>query len=240
MAGTVTLNIDLLPEYQAAPGEVPIQVGRDRRVSHRGTVVPPDSEPVWPLNDDYDIHRLPLQGNWTEADYLSLGVSKVIEMTDGRLEFLPVPNELHQKIVMFFVLALQAYLQPGRRGSVMFAPFPMDTLPGKYREPDVLVMLSENAKRKTNERWQGADLVIEVVSKDDPSRDYQQKRSEYAAAGIREYWIVDPARRAIVLLSLDGAAYREAGTFTEGQRAASVLLPRFSVEVRDVFMPEDG
>ena len=49
MAGTVMLNVDLLPEFDGSADEVPIQVGRHRRVAHRGTFVPPDGEPVWPL-----------------------------------------------------------------------------------------------------------------------------------------------------------------------------------------------
>ena len=43
-----------------------------------------------------------------------------------------------------------------------------------------------------NVHWTGADLVIEVVSPDDPDLDLVVKRQEYAQAGIPEYWIVDP------------------------------------------------
>ena len=240
MAGTVMLNTDLLPEFDQAGEDVPIQVGPQRRVAHRGTFVPPDGEPIWPLADDYDVTKMPLQGRWTERDYLSLGVGKAIELTYGRLEFLPVATARHQTIVLDLVFAVQAVLKPGRRGTVMFAPFPMDTLPGKYREPDVLVMLAENAGRMSNERWQGADLVVEVVSEDDPGRDYVQKRREYARCGVREYWIVDPIQRLILLLSLDGAAYREVGTYRAGEVAKSPLIDGFAVGVDDVFDAADA
>ncbi len=43
----------------------------------------------------------------------------------------------------------------------------------------------------------GADLVVEVVSKNDPKRDLETKLREYAAAGIPEYWIVDPMEHSI-------------------------------------------
>jgi Uma2 family endonuclease len=50
----------------------------------------------------------------------------------------------------------------------------------------------------------GADLVIEVLSKD-RDRDLQMKRLEYAQAGIPEYWIGDPRDQRITVLRLAGA-----------------------------------
>jgi Uma2 family endonuclease len=48
---------------------------------------------------------------------------------------------------------------------------------------------------------------MEIVSPDDPRRDYVDKRADYAAAGVPEYWIIDPARRAVTVLVLAGSAY---------------------------------
>jgi len=76
---------------------------------------------------------------------------------------------------------------------------------------------------------------MEVVSEDDPDRDYVDKRSEYAKAGIREYWIVDPRTRSITLLTLRGRAYLERGVFKDGQAVASAQLKGFSVDVSEVF-----
>jgi Uma2 family endonuclease len=81
---------------------------------------------------------------------------------------------------------------------------------------------------------------MEVVSDDKPSRDWKTKRAEYAQAGIREYWIVDPRDRSITVLSLPEGetVYREAGRYTEGQTAASALLEGFRVDVTEVFQAE--
>jgi putative restriction endonuclease len=53
------------------------------------------------------------------------------------------------------------------------------------------------------------ELLMEIVSpgKDSRKRDLVDKRSEYAEAGIPEYWIVDPEQRTINVLTLDGAGY---------------------------------
>jgi Uma2 family endonuclease len=80
-------------------------------------------------------------------------------------------------------------------------------------------------------------LVIEVVSEDNESqkRDYQEKRADYAALGIPEYWIVDPQTERITVLTLQGKQYRLHGEFAPGEQATSVLLSGFSVDPSAVF-----
>jgi Uma2 family endonuclease len=102
---------------------------------------------------------------------------------------------------------------------------------GKFREPDVVFMRAENAARIGEPFWEGADLVMEVVSQDDRRRDLDIKRGEYAQAGIPEYWIVDPQGARITVLRLDGATYDVHGEFPAGTRATSHLLPGFGVDV---------
>lgn len=43
-------------------------------------------------------------------------------------------------------------------------------------------------------------LVVEIVSPESLKRDYRYKRSEYAALGIPEYWIIDPEQQKITIL----------------------------------------
>jgi Uma2 family endonuclease len=74
---------------------------------------------------------------------------------------------------------------------VVFAPLPVRLREGKYREPEIVFMLEEHNDRIDEDYRERADLVIEVVSEDDPDRDLILKRREYAGAGIPEYWIVD-------------------------------------------------
>jgi Uma2 family endonuclease len=76
---------------------------------------------------------------------------------------------------------------------------------------------------------------MEVVSADKSGRDLVEKRAEYAAAGIPEYWIVNPLHCTITVLTLEGVTYREHGVFAPGARATSVLLAGFAVDVRAAF-----
>ena len=204
-------------------------------VSPYAHATPARGEPVWPLAD----LLFPRQGEWTPEQFLKLDLNRT-ELVDGCLEFLPVGNEFHQDIVLFLVNLLRALLSPGDRGKVMFAPFKVRMFDKNFREPDVIVMLRENYARRSSGSWQGADLAVEIVSEDDPQRDYETKRAVYAAAGFREYWIVDPIQRLILLLSLDGDAYRDVGTYRPGESFASPLIDGLTVDVAAVFAAADA
>jgi Uma2 family endonuclease len=173
----------------------------------------------------------PGDGEWTEGDYLALPTNRLVELSDGTLEVLPMPTKLHQAIVFFLTSALKQFL--GSRGEVVMAPYPVRLWPDKFREPDVVCVLAENADRFGDKFADGADLVMEVVSGSDPSRDRETKRDEYARAKIPEYWIVDPQEGTITVLSLDGEPYRERGVYRGGQQADSSLLDGFAVDVVD-------
>jgi Uma2 family endonuclease len=179
---------------------------------------------------------LPSQGAWSEEEYLVLTDhrNRLIEFTDGFLEVLPMPTDRHQTILEFLFLAFCHDISP-RGGKVHFAPLRLRIRPGKFREPDLLLLLSAADPRRQNRFWLGADLALEVVSADKPERDLVEKRADYAEAQVREYWIVNPQTETITVLRLHGTAYEEAGTYRRGEAAASVLLPEFSVAVAGVF-----
>jgi Uma2 family endonuclease len=188
------------------------------------------SEPTW------DVARLfPNQGHWSEEEYLALNTPHLVEFSQGSLEVLVMPGQRHQRIVFFLARLLEAFVAARRLGEVLIAPFPVQVEPGKYREPDIVFMLAQNRHRQREECWVGADLVIEVVSPDDPNRDWIIKREEYARAEIPEYWIVDRRSRTITVLSLDGQTYAIHGEFGARTQATSLLLPGFAADVASVF-----
>ena len=73
---------------------------------------------------------------------------------------------------------------------------------------------SDEQYRNQDRFWLGADVVVEVVSPDDPGRDLVVKRADYAEAAIPEYWIVDPRVETVTVLTLAGGAYVEHGVFS--------------------------
>jgi Uma2 family endonuclease len=178
---------------------------------------------------------LPPQGEWTEEQYLVLTDhrNRLIEFTDGFLEILPMPTDKHQSILKFlFLLFFQAVEVRG--GTVQFAPLRLQVRPGKFREPDLMLLLSATDARRQDRFWLGADLALEVVSADKPERDLVDKRFDYAEARVWEYWIVNPQAETITVYQLNGDVYVEVGGYRRGDTAASVLVPGLSVAVSSV------
>ena len=185
------------------------------------------------------VALLPEQGAWTERDYLWLTerTNRLVELTDGFIEVLPMPTEKHQAIAGFLYVAFLGLMQR-LHGKVYFSPLRLRVRQGKFREPDLLLLRSAADPRRHNDYWEGADLGVEIVSPDDPRRDLVAKRADYAEAGIGEYWIVDPQRETIAVLRLSGKEYAEHGVFRRGQRASSALFAEFSVSVGEVLDAE--
>lgn len=188
------------------------------------------AEPTW------DVAWLfPEQGNWGEEEYFALPTNRLVEFSQGILEVLPLPTQTHQRIVAYLHIVLHTYASHNRLGTTLVAPMRVQLWPGKLREPDILFMLAKHQARRGEQFWQGADLVMEVVSPDDRLRDTETKRREYAQAGIPEYWIVDPTEEQITVLALVDGAYVAHGEFGPGDWAGSRLLEGFVVEVTAVF-----
>ena len=180
-----------------------------------------------------------LQGTWTEEQYLKLtdSLRRLVEFTDGEIEVLPMPTDKHQVILLFLYDLLREYLRH-IGGKVLVAPLRLRIREGKHREPDILLVLDAHDSRRQNRFWLGADLVVEVVSPDNPERDTVTKRADYAEAGIPEYWIVNPEDETITVLTLADDTYAEHGVFQRGEQATSVLLDGFSMSVDSVFDAE--
>lgn len=197
-----------------------------------------DPEPAW------DMARLfPPQGQWSEFEYLCLtdSTNQLVELVGGRLEVLPVPTFEHQLIVMHLHRILYEFVTERDLGWALFAALRVHIRDDTFREPDVLYMSKENRSRARNRYWEGADLVMEVVSDDETShgRDWDEKRRDYAAAGISEYWIVDPQLKKILVLRLDNGDYVTHGEAGETGQVRSALLEGFAVDAAAVWAAAD-
>ena len=185
---------------------------------------------------------LPPQGSWSDREYLWLTdhTNRLIELAGGHVQELPMPTDTQQAVLLCLYLLFRDYL--GLRGGVVrVGALRMRVREGTFREPDVLLLRDRADPRRQDRYWLGADLVVEVVSPDDPDRDLVEKRTDYAAAGIAEYWIADPRHDTITVLTLAGDAYVEHGTFARGETATSPSLQGFAADVAAVFdAPESG
>ena len=84
------------------------------------------------------------------------------------------------------------------------------------------------------------ELVVEVVSpgKENTNRDYRYKRSEYAARGIAEYWIIDPKQAQVIVLTLIDGLYEEA-VYRDEEPLVSRSFPGIDLTAKQVLQLED-
>ena len=178
----------------------------------------------------------PRQGCWKDNDYLWLTdrCNRLVEFADGCIEELPVPTDSHQSVLLFLYRLFDQRIRP-EGGLALVAPLRLRIREGRYREPDLMLLRDATDPRRQDRYWLGADLVAEVVSPDDPERDYREKRVDYAEAGIPEYWIVDPRDPAITILTLAGDRYVVHGRFGSGETAASASVAGLTVAVSAAF-----
>ena len=197
-----------------------------------------EGKPTWEI-----AYLFPAQGKWTEKAYFDLdGIYEgfpLVELSNSRLEILPVPTQTHQFIAALFFKLLDVFTAIRAPGVVLFTGIRVRLPEGEaagYRYPDVVYTKAENAHRRHDKYWDGADLAMEVVNPDpeDRKRDLEVKAGEYARIRIPEYWIIDPEKRKIKVLTLAGDTYKVHGEFGPGKVATSVLLPGFTVSVDEV------
>lgn len=194
-----------------------------------------ERRPTWELADLV----LPYQGDWTVERYLGLDTNRLIEFTDGYIEVLPMPEEIHSFVQRFIFAVVEAFLAARGRGVAHYAPFKVRVRPDAFREPDVCVLADEADPRRGRKYWAGADLVIEVVSPGGETRDYFEKRCDYADAKIPEYWIVDPAKQEILVFGLSDGEYAVRAVLRPGQVAESTVLKGLALEVTKCFAAGD-
>jgi Uma2 family endonuclease len=76
-------------------------------------------------------------------------------------------------------------------------------------------------------------LVVEVVSPNQSKRDYEDKRQEYGARGIPEYWIVDPLLNKVTVLQLKDGVYQDQ-VYTADQPIVSLLLGKTTLTAQAI------
>lgn len=136
---------------------------------------------------------------YTIEDIYALPDGQRAELIDGQMYMMAPPNTRHQRIVGNLYAAIHNYIK-AKGGSCEVFPAPFAVFLNEdernYVEPDISVICDTN---KLDEYGcNGApDWVIEVTSPSHSQRDYGIKLFKYRAAGVREYWIVNPLTRTV-------------------------------------------
>lgn len=142
----------------------------------------------------------------TEDDYYNLPENVRAELINGTLIYnQAAPSRIHQELLMELSGTIRDYIR-FKNGTCHVYPAPfavkLDQNSQTIVEPDISVICDED--KLTDRGCTGApDWIIEIVSPSNASHDYITKLNLYADAGVREYWIVDPAREKVFVYDLD-------------------------------------
>lgn len=137
----------------------------------------------------------------TLEQYEALPENVRAEIFDGQIYYMASPSQNHQTISMELSTILNTYLSV-KKGScrVFHAPFDvkLNDAPLIIVQPDIMIICDKD--KLDGKRCNGApDFVIEIVSPGNPADDYIRKLYYYKNYGVREYWIVDPQRKGVVV-----------------------------------------
>ena len=167
------------------------------------------------------------------------GTDNWYELENGELIAMPAESEINRRIAMFLVATLLKLGISFDRLS-MKTEIAVSSTRVSVRVPD-LVLFSEEGEIALEGASRSLvlldmpppSLVVEVVSPGQENRDYRYKRSEYAARGIAEYWIVDPMQQKVTVLEWVEGLYEEK-VYTGDKRIASPLLKSLELTAAQV------
>lgn len=185
--------------------------------------------------------QLDLTKSYTYSDYLNWQFNDRVELILGKLfRMSPAPSAHHQHCVAALNATFYSFLKK-KTCRVFPAPFdvvfPSPTgISNTVVQPDVTIVCDQT--KITSQGCYGVpDLIVEVVSRTSVKRDLHEKYQLYEDAGVKEYWLVNPVDRSVIIFSLlESGKYQGSKPLTYGDIATSQVLPGLTVEVDDLFI----
>ena len=152
-----------------------------------------------------ELCRAKQQGEFTLEDYYAIPDERRVELIDGKIYDMAAPAVIHQMILG------QLYLQFEQCSSahegdchVFISPcdVQLDRDNRTILQPDLFVICGD-FDLKARSIYGAPDLVLEILSDSSRSRDMILKNYKYENAGVREYWIVDPKLRRVIIYNYE-------------------------------------
>jgi Uma2 family endonuclease len=183
------------------------------------------SAKIEPLLTISDLDAMPEDGNR-------------YELFEGEIFVSRAPSLSHQIILANLLAILRAYLDRNPIGQAIPTPGVIFS-ESNGAIPDIVFISSQLFRQLVfEERINGApELIVEIVSpgKENARRDRVVKRQVYGRFGVKEYWIVDPEKRAIEIYQLKKHTLALMGTKMDEDEIHTQILPSLVFKAKDVF-----
>jgi Uma2 family endonuclease len=174
-------------------------------------------------------------------DYLTYddGTENRYELVDGELIAMPTESPINNRIAIYLLIEFAKIVS---FKLICHKDTELAINSNRVRLPDLMILNEELLTQMGEKRaiitpeMSPPILVIEVVfsGKTNQDRDYRYKRSEYAARGINEYWIIDPEKEQITLLILVDGFYEQT-VFKNNQSLISPTFPNLNLIPEQIF-----
>jgi len=155
-------------------------------------------------------YRTKNQGEYTLDDYYNLPEDKRFELIDGVIYDMTAPTTIHQAILGRIYAQLLYHIDAkGGNCLPMISPVDvqLDCDDRTMVEPDVIIVC-DRSKIIRRCVYGAPDFVLEVLSQSTRKKDMFIKLNKYLNAGVREYWIVDPDKKTVMVYDFEHDDYR--------------------------------
>ncbi|HEU0114860.1 MAG TPA: Uma2 family endonuclease [Thermomicrobiales bacterium] len=183
----------------------------------------------------------PAPGPWRYEDLLALpDDGRRYEIIEGELHEMQAPSWAHATVIMN-VIALLLPVVRAMGGLIRTAPLDVFFPGADPVQPDIIVVLPNSEATPSNRGLEGRpDLVVEVISPSNRGHDLLTKYALYARAGVREYWLIDPAARRLDIHALDRDALHLVQSATGDDIVVSPLLQGAEISAAAIFAGIDA
>lgn len=166
----------------------------------------------------------------TIDDIYALPDGERAELIEGEIYYMAPPGTKHQMLVSELHYQIKDYIKKNDGECEVFpAPFAvfLDESNRNYVEPDISVICDKN--KVTDQGCNGApDWVIEIVSPSSKAMDYFTKLFKYRIAGVREYWIVDPAKELVMVYRFEQETMEQ---YSFGENVPAGLYEELAIKI---------
>ena len=163
-----------------------------------------------------------------------------MEYINGEIVLLASPDTIHQDISGNMYVRLRTYLNGGKC-KVFYAPFDVHFHKKDFQTPDVMqpdLIIACDLETAVNEkgRYMGTPtLCVEILSKSTRSKDMVDKLNTFMLSGVREFWIVDPYKLAVLVYGFQDFAVDEHTAYKSGDTVRSYFFAGLEISVAEIF-----
>lgn len=180
---------------------------------------------------------------YTYKDYLTYDENERIEIIEGEIiNMSPAPSRIHQEIISEIHFKLKEYIK-SNNGSCKVYPAPFDVILKDNDEevlnsknivqPDISVICDKS--KLTDKGCTGSpDMIVEVISPYNPSNDYVRKLNLYENFKVKEYWIVNPMRKNVLVYVLTENGYDAPTIYTFNDKVKVNIYDNLEIDFNSI------